>query len=384
MANLFTKARDLAKARGEVFAPHKHVKFMSRATGIGTVLSSVLHFIGITKSDSCRCKHYAMEMDQKGTQWCIDNISVIVGWLKAEAEIRVLPFHAATVRVMLMSLLRGYQILESSSSRLQAKPYALLNDSWATVVTASQRQTESTLRPCLGSIIAAGWLSPVVFAEPGAEVPGEIDLIRNAERLGCWHNWRRSVLWALSNTKAEYVLTSQDDVIFHPDTRKFVEDHCLPLLSDAAVSLYTGKNQSTHRGNLRNTGINEVNPRTWRGNCAVVWHRDVLQRVVQHPDALKWLGTVPDNVKHKVQYVQMQRVNPHLISEIDVAVGRILSAEGIKLFCVDPSPVQHVSLVSTAHRYSAMVLSNCVRCATTDNNLESQVTTAVNSLESLQ
>lgn len=58
----------------------------------GTVLSKMIKSIGIKMTDSCSCRRHALEMNDKGNDWCEQNIDTIVGWLRQEAKSRGLPF----------------------------------------------------------------------------------------------------------------------------------------------------------------------------------------------------------------------------------------------------------------------------------------------------
>lgn len=58
----------------------------------GTVLSKMIKSLGIVISDNCQCKKHALEMNEKGNDWCEQNIDIIVGWLRDEAKRRGLPF----------------------------------------------------------------------------------------------------------------------------------------------------------------------------------------------------------------------------------------------------------------------------------------------------
>ena len=43
-------------------------------------------------TQGCSCRRHALEMNEKGNDWCQENIDTIVGWLKDEAQKRKLPF----------------------------------------------------------------------------------------------------------------------------------------------------------------------------------------------------------------------------------------------------------------------------------------------------
>lgn len=58
----------------------------------GTVLAKMIKSLGIKMTDSCACRRHALEMNEKGNDWCEQNIDTIVGWLREEAKARGLPF----------------------------------------------------------------------------------------------------------------------------------------------------------------------------------------------------------------------------------------------------------------------------------------------------
>jgi hypothetical protein len=60
--------------------------------GVGTELKRLLARLGIQVTEHCQCHERARQMDERGVDWCRDNIAMIVGWLKEEAAARSLPF----------------------------------------------------------------------------------------------------------------------------------------------------------------------------------------------------------------------------------------------------------------------------------------------------
>lgn len=60
--------------------------------GPGTELKKLLKKIGITASPDCSCNARARLMDERGVEWCEQNLDEIVGWLREEAAKRGLPF----------------------------------------------------------------------------------------------------------------------------------------------------------------------------------------------------------------------------------------------------------------------------------------------------
>jgi hypothetical protein len=66
----------------------------------GTQLSKMIKSVGIQMTDSCSCKRHALEMNEKGNDWCDQNIDTIVGWLRDEAKRRGLPFMDALGKLL--------------------------------------------------------------------------------------------------------------------------------------------------------------------------------------------------------------------------------------------------------------------------------------------
>ena len=60
--------------------------------GPGTELKKLLKLVGITAAPGCSCNRRAKIMDEKGCEWCKENIETIVDWLGEEAAKRKLPF----------------------------------------------------------------------------------------------------------------------------------------------------------------------------------------------------------------------------------------------------------------------------------------------------
>ncbi len=68
--------------------------------GPGTVLAGMIKTLGIHMSDSCSCRRHALAMNEKGNEWCSQNLDTVVGWLREEASRRGLPFVDMVGKVM--------------------------------------------------------------------------------------------------------------------------------------------------------------------------------------------------------------------------------------------------------------------------------------------
>jgi hypothetical protein len=73
----------------------------------GTALKSLLASFGIAASPNCPCNVRAAEMDDRGCDWCEENIDTIVGWLREEATKRGLPFLDAAGRLLVKRAIRN-------------------------------------------------------------------------------------------------------------------------------------------------------------------------------------------------------------------------------------------------------------------------------------
>lgn len=60
--------------------------------GPGTILTNMISTMGIKSTPNCSCRRHAIEMNDKGPDWCEENMNTILGWLKEESSKRHLPY----------------------------------------------------------------------------------------------------------------------------------------------------------------------------------------------------------------------------------------------------------------------------------------------------
>lgn len=60
--------------------------------GPGTILTNMISTMGIKSTPNCSCRRHAIEMNEKGADWCENNMPTILGWLKEESAKRHLPY----------------------------------------------------------------------------------------------------------------------------------------------------------------------------------------------------------------------------------------------------------------------------------------------------
>lgn len=239
---------------------------------------------------------------------------------------------------------------------------------WAIGITTAPRRDPS-LDACLKSIVACGWSDNVyIFAEPGSERPashsGNITWLDNERKRGCWGNWLYSAKWMLANTSANVIMTVQDDALFHPDSKRFVEARLWPSDTTGFISLYTPKHYSSKTG-----GLHKVTTSSLWGTIAVVWPRHVLGAVVSHKFALNFQG-----IHHASRTVMQRRAaDPSLVNNADYAIGKVVNALRLQMWYITPSPVSHVAIFSSIKHGKNTGRRNCRPCANHAIPLEQQV-----------
>ena len=75
--------------------------------GVGYHLKRLLARILLLGRAGCGCNAHAAEMDRNGPDWCEANIDTIVGWMRAEAKRRKLPFSVRGARLLVRVAIRN-------------------------------------------------------------------------------------------------------------------------------------------------------------------------------------------------------------------------------------------------------------------------------------
>lgn len=83
--------------------------------GPGSILTGMISALGIKSSSTCSCRRHALEMNEKGADWCEQNMDQIVGWLKDESAKRGLPFVETVGKMMVQRAI-------SKSRKLKLSP----------------------------------------------------------------------------------------------------------------------------------------------------------------------------------------------------------------------------------------------------------------------
>ena len=245
---------------------------------------------------------------------------------------------------------------------------------WFVAVTTAPRQ-DPTTQQCLASVTQCGW-NPIVFAEPGSVTISGYNYVHNSERLGAFHNWLQTMQAALK-TEAKYILSVQDDSLFHPESKQLIEQLMWPSDKVGFISLYTAKHYSQNlSGEMKPLGLNRIITSALWGACALVFPRDAVQQILDHPLTNNWTGIPPKGMsdRDKINLLKEKKEKPYLIQNVDTLIGQVLNGIGLEMWCVDPSPVQHIAIYSSiGHANNNTGKRNCLRCADRKKPLAEQV-----------
>ena len=333
------------------------------------------------EAPKCDCRNYAKKMNIWGTAGCRKNFDHIVNRLVAEKNKR---FFMAWVPDMATRPVCA-NLVETAISRAEEKE-GKKKHKWFVAVTTAPRK-DPTLQTCLDSILINGW-RPYIFGEPGEYKLNneyEENLIVHDTRKGVWWNWIESCRYALENSDADIIMTVQDDSLFHPNSREYVEKFMWPCPKTGFISLYTPQHYST-RMHLKSRpqrplGLNRISTKALWGACALVWPRKVLEQVMEHELIEGWLGAPLKTKSAWEERKKKRREEPWTIQNSDTAIGKIMNWTGRSMWFMDPSPVQHIAKYSATNHGGNTGKRNCGRCAKYSIPLEDQVPFLLNGEE---
>ena len=349
-----------------------HISIEDRlGEGVGTELHKMIP--AFLEKKGCNCKSFALKMNVWGPDGCEKNRTAIINRLVQESKQRdIFGWLPESATAMVANKLLTTAIKRARQKGDDSK------DKWFCAVTTAPRQIP-TVQTCLESLVVAGF-NPFVFAEPGSQpLSHEFKpfLIQNKKRKGVWHNFLFSVKYALENSNAETIITVQDDSLFHPDCKSFLEDHVLwPDERVGFVSLYTPKHYSkkpNKKTMMRPFGVNRIITKSMWGACGLVWPRKVLEEMLELDNCVNWLGARTKS-KDLWQRKQLERrKNPEQIQNSDTAIGKLMNQMGRTMWFCAPSPVQHFATTSAINHGGNKGRRNCGRCALWTQPLVDQI-----------
>ena len=200
---------------------------------------------------------------------------------------------------------------------------------WACGVIAAPRQSSESIHLCHESLIRNG-LRPLVFAEPGTQVPETADTICRpwtiAERLpyivpaesgkfGNCQNYLQCAADLLGEyRKAEVILIVEDDAVLCNGAIQFVDGLCWPHQECGAISLYAA-NSSSVRAGLRSE-FRRMPRRYLMGSLAMAWKRECLQKIVDSGELQNWHGDSGQRFNPKVHRSDIKGVDTFVSAEM--------------------------------------------------------------------
>lgn len=209
---------------------------------------------------------------------------------------------------------------------------------WSVVVCSAPRK-KPKLQTTIDCLNKAGWHNPVVFSEPESFI-STAETISNERKLGVWHNWLKAVNYAL-DTDADVIMTVQDDIWIHPESKQFAEACLWPEDDCGYLSLYTPAHYSTIKGVKKPWGVYPIITRSVWGAMCLVWKPETLREVISTDRARSWVG-----VKKQLgqEEYEKRKQNPELIRNLDTVLGYTISRDlGKKIYYCNPSCCQHIS-----------------------------------------
>lgn len=81
--------------------------------GPGTILTNMISTMGIKSTPNCSCRRHALEMNEKGPDWCEQNLPVILSWLREESEKRHLPYIESVASLIVKRAIKTSRRLSS-------------------------------------------------------------------------------------------------------------------------------------------------------------------------------------------------------------------------------------------------------------------------------
>ena len=84
--------------------------------GPGTELKRLLKMVGITPTANCQCNQRAKVMDERGCDWCEQNIETICEWLKEESNKRGMLFVRSAVKLLVRRAISNARAVASKEN----------------------------------------------------------------------------------------------------------------------------------------------------------------------------------------------------------------------------------------------------------------------------
>ncbi len=202
---------------------------------------------------------------------------------------------------------------------------------WAVGVTTAPR-LQSTLEPCLESMVRAGWETPHLFVDSAVRIPQKFSHLPGTlhdAKIGAWPNYYLALgELLLRQPFADAYLIAQDDILFYDreSLPPYLERVLWPGKTPGLVSLYCAPPYDARR-----RGWHAERDSRNTGPLAMVFPRDLAKAFITDAAVFehRWLS------------------DPKAATSVDDVVARWASDHGVPLWFPTPSLVQHIGDTST-------------------------------------
>ncbi len=170
-----------------------------------------------------------------------------------------------------------------------------------------------TINRCVDSLRRAGFMFPIVLAEPGSEIAINATTVYQGKKQGSIRN-HLNLLDASLHSDCEHALLCEDDILVHPDTKRVLEQL---RDQDGIISIYTAASHRHARGlHWLNRGDKLM------GSLGLMMSRQQMRDVLDHPMANQDLD---------------ER------GGFDLLLSEIAGDLGIRIGLLNPSPGIHIA-----------------------------------------
>ncbi len=89
--------------------------------GAGTELKNLIAKFGLKPGLNCKCGQHIREMDRQGVDWSEQNIPVITGWLREEAQRAKLPFTEIGAKLLIRKAIANAKKKQNKETDMTVK-----------------------------------------------------------------------------------------------------------------------------------------------------------------------------------------------------------------------------------------------------------------------
>jgi len=298
---------------------------------VGSALKLILAGYGFTPGPTCPCTKRAQEMDDKGLDWCQNNVDLIVSWMK-ESAAEISLFNSILAKFAARSIV--LQAIEQSIlDYLEGVQKYSDSLTWAYGVTTVPSRFNGYLDTTLSSLKKVGFPDPQLFIDGcrESEVPTSLHKYKTTcrnETARTYGNWVLS-MWELyiQNPNADRYAIFQDDFVSSKNLRLFL-DSC-PYPKNGYWNCYTFLQNEKKKPSDHTQGWY---PSNQKGLSAIglVFDRETLQKLLSSPSFV-------NRPTHTGKWWRL----------VDVQIGKAMREADVKEYVCNPSLVNHIGLKSS-------------------------------------